>query len=362
MLAKGANPNTPGPDGTTRADVGRGQRRRGAGARAAQGRRRRQGEEPLRHVGHHRGRHPRLGADHRRAAQGGRRRQHHESRRRDAADGGRAQRQGGRGPAARRGRCGRQRPRDLRPADGADVGLGAGPARDGEVSGVEGRRPQRPRRDSPVGAQGHHRAASQGHEPRRLHPAAVRRARGLRRVREASARGRRRSRPRGPGAHHAAGDGADEPALRGRGGAHQRRRRRGQVGLLRPLAALHGGRRQDPPDQGQRRDGRAAERGLGDGARRGEAAARERRQPEPAAQAPSAVSRRAAGPRRRHHPGAGRHAAAARRARRRRAVRRAAAEEQGAGGPAEQGRRDAADGGGRRGVRRPRDARPQPHR
>ena len=37
-------------------------------------------------------------------------------------------------------------------------------------------------------------------------------------------------------------------------------------------------------------------------------------------------------------------------------------EEQGAGGPAEQGRRDAADGGGRRGVRRPRDARPQPHR
>ena len=120
------------------------------------------------------------------------------------------------------------------------------PGRDGEVPGVEGRRPQRPRRHPPVGAQGHHRAASQGHEPRRLHAAALRRARGLRRVREAPARGRRRSRPRGSRAHHATGDGADEPALRGRGGARQRRRRRGQVGLLRPLAALHGGRRQHP--------------------------------------------------------------------------------------------------------------------
>ena len=43
---------------------------------------------------------------------------------------------------------------------GADVGRRAEPGRDGEVPGLEGRRPQRARRRPPVGAQGHHRAAS----------------------------------------------------------------------------------------------------------------------------------------------------------------------------------------------------------
>ena len=55
-------------------------------------------------------------------------------------------------------------------AVGLDVGGRAEPGRDGEVPGVEGRRPQRPRRRPPVGAQGHHGAAAEGHEQGRVHP------------------------------------------------------------------------------------------------------------------------------------------------------------------------------------------------
>ena len=56
--------------------VGGGQRRRRAGARAGQGRRRTSRRRTsFGTSAHHRGRHPRLGADHRRAAEGGRRSQ-----------------------------------------------------------------------------------------------------------------------------------------------------------------------------------------------------------------------------------------------------------------------------------------------
>ena len=58
---------------------------------------------------------------------------------------------------------------ELGRAVGVDVGRRAEPGRDGQVPGVQGRRPQRARRRPPVGAQGHHRAASQGHEQGRLH-------------------------------------------------------------------------------------------------------------------------------------------------------------------------------------------------
>ncbi len=65
-------------------------------------------------------------------------------------------------------------------ADRADVGRGPEPARDGEVPGVERRRPQRPRRRPPVGAQGHQGAAPEGHEQGRLHAVDLCRTRRLR--------------------------------------------------------------------------------------------------------------------------------------------------------------------------------------
>ena len=153
----------------------------------------RQAEERVRHVRADRSRDHRLGADHRRAAQGRRRSQHQESRRRNAADGGRAQRQRRSGEAAAGGRRRRQRQGELGRAVGADVGRRAKPARDGQVPGSQRRRRQRARRRPPVGTQGHHRAASEGHEQGRLHAAALCRARRLRRVRAAPDRGRRRS-------------------------------------------------------------------------------------------------------------------------------------------------------------------------
>ena len=115
------------------------------------------------------------------------------------------------------------------------------------------RRPQRARRRPPVGAQGHHGAASEGHEQGRVHAAAVCRPRRLRRVREASGRSRRRSRSRRSRPRHAAQHGAAQPALRVRGVHHQGRRRRRQMGLLRPVTALHGRRRQHAADKRQRR-------------------------------------------------------------------------------------------------------------
>ena len=79
LLAKGANPNAPGPDGTTAImwaasnddlELVRALIKAGANVKL---------EEPVRHVGADRGRHHRLGAGHRRAAQGRRRSQHQES-------------------------------------------------------------------------------------------------------------------------------------------------------------------------------------------------------------------------------------------------------------------------------------------
>ena len=72
---------------------------------------------------------------------------------------------------------------DVGRTDGADVGRRAEPTRDGEVPRDARRRPQRARHRAQLGAQGHHRAASEGHESGRLHSAAVRRARRMRRVR-----------------------------------------------------------------------------------------------------------------------------------------------------------------------------------
>ena len=83
---------------------------------------------------------------------------------------------------------------DLGRAIGLDVGRRAKPGRDGQVPGLQRRRPQRARRHPPMGTQGHHRAASQGHEQGRLHAAALCRSRGLCRVRAAPDRGRGRSR------------------------------------------------------------------------------------------------------------------------------------------------------------------------
>ena len=157
------------------------ERRSRAGARAHQGRRQRQAEESVRHVGDHRGGHRRLGARHRRAAQGRRRSQYPESGRGDAADGGGAQRQRRRGAAAARGACRHQRQGKLRRSVGADVGGRAEPGGDGEAPGLEGRRPERARRRPPVGAQGHQRAASEGHEQGRLYAADLRGPRRLRR-------------------------------------------------------------------------------------------------------------------------------------------------------------------------------------
>ena len=54
----------------------------------------------------------------------------------------------------------------------------------------------------------------------------------------------------------------------------QSRRRSRQVGSLRPVAGLHGRRRQHAADERQRRDGRDPERGCAHGARRRPAAAR----------------------------------------------------------------------------------------
>ena len=151
---------------------------------------------------------------------------------------------------------------ELGRAVGVDVGRRAKPGRDGQVPGLAGRRPQCARRHPPVGTQGHHRAASEGPEQGRLHPVALCRARGLCRVRAAPDRGRRRSRSRRSGAHHAAQHGAAQSALRVRRVPDQGRRRRRQMGSLRPLAALHGRRRQHAADEGQRRDGRDPERGF----------------------------------------------------------------------------------------------------
>ena len=86
-------------------------------------------------------------------------------------------------------------------------------------------------------------------------PVALCRARRVCRVRAAPDRGRRRPRSRRPGAHHAAHHGAAQSAFRGRRVSDQRRRRCRQMGSVRPVAAVHGRRRQHAAGQGKRRDG-----------------------------------------------------------------------------------------------------------
>ena len=71
--------------------------------------------------------------------------------------------------------------------------------------------------------------------------------------------------------------GAVEPALRFRGVLDRGGCRHQQVGSLRPLAALPRRRHEHDPRDGQRRDGRAAEHGQAEGARRRAPVARQRR-------------------------------------------------------------------------------------
>ena len=122
----------------------------------------------------------------------------------------------------------------------------------------------------------------------------------------------RRSGPR-----DAAAARAGEYAFRHRCGARQRRRRSRQVGPVRPLAGLHGGRRQHAADERERRGGRHTKSGQADGPRCRAHDARKRRESEYSAEAASAVSRRPAGSRRRRHARPGRYAAIACCARRR---------------------------------------------
>jgi hypothetical protein len=76
--------------------------------------------------------------------------------------------------AARRSGRRRQHQGTICGADRTDVGRGAEPGRDGEVPRLQRRGPRRTRSRPSVGAQGHHRAASERLEQGRLHAASLR--------------------------------------------------------------------------------------------------------------------------------------------------------------------------------------------
>ncbi len=266
LLAKGRQRECAGRRRHHRGDVGRGERRSGAGACAhcGQGRtstpRNQFGTSALTEAAIIGSREVidallKAGAD----------RQYAEPRRGDAADGGRR-------AAARwkrRSCCSTRVPTSTRRKSwgGQSALMWAAAQGQGEMVkflASKGAELRRARRGAPVGAQGHHRAAPERHEQGRLHAAAVCGARRLRRLRRSHLiAGRRRSRSRKTRI-------AMTPLVLAIMNLHfdaaadliRRRCGRGQVGPLRPLAGLHGGRREHAADEGQRRDGGDPQRGL----------------------------------------------------------------------------------------------------
>ena len=115
---------------------------------------------------------------------------------------------------------------------------------------------------------------AEGHEPRRLHAAALRRARRLPRVRRALARGRRRHRPAGSGRRDAAGSRDHDLPFRLRDYLDRGGRGRGPVGFLRPHAAVC--RRRHEHDRVARSAGHAVVRGRATSSRSYSSAARTR--------------------------------------------------------------------------------------